>query len=136
MADQGELVDENGEKISDLEKSGIRFSETMTQGFDRVVAKLDELIARLQGAGQAIAAIPNRTIQIDYQETGRPVWDVPTDTPILEMGRGGFGRVNRPTLFLGPALQRDYPMIDALRRDIRTVLPRAISDAVILTGRV
>jgi hypothetical protein len=45
----GALMDENGNKITDMSQLGIKFSETMTQGFDRVVAKLEALIATLTG---------------------------------------------------------------------------------------
>ena len=64
MIDQGTLVDANGNKITDLADSGIKFSETMTEGFDKVVKKLDELIQRLGLAGQAIQNLPSPDIQI------------------------------------------------------------------------
>ncbi len=59
MAAQGTLVDENGVAITDLGKAGVKFSESMTQGFDRVVRKLDELITKLQATGAAISNIPS-----------------------------------------------------------------------------
>lgn len=67
MAAQGTLVDENGVAITDLEKTGVKFSQTMTEGFDRVVKKLDELITKLQGAGQAISNIPS-SINVDVNQ--------------------------------------------------------------------
>jgi polyhydroxyalkanoate synthesis regulator phasin len=47
MVDQGLLTDDNGEKLKDLSK--IKFSESMTDGFKKIVDKLDELIDRLAG---------------------------------------------------------------------------------------
>jgi TP901 family phage tail tape measure protein len=47
MIDQGILLDENGNAFTDLGQLGISFAETMTAGFDRVVAKLDDLLRGL-----------------------------------------------------------------------------------------
>jgi len=58
MATQGLLTDEAGNAITDLEASGIQFSESMTEGFDRVVQKLDELITKLGMAGEALGGLP------------------------------------------------------------------------------
>jgi hypothetical protein len=52
MVEQGLLTDENGEKITDLTKAGVTFGETLTAGFKSVVAKLDELIAKLTEAAK------------------------------------------------------------------------------------
>ena len=78
MIEQGVLTDESGRKIERLEDIGVTFAQTMTQGFDRVVEKLDEMIRRLLGAGNAIDAIPDsKTVEIElhYTRTG----DVPDD---------------------------------------------------------
>jgi hypothetical protein len=56
--EQGLLTDENGNKITDLEAAGVHFAESMTQGFDRVVQKLQELIEKLHLAGDTIANMP------------------------------------------------------------------------------
>ena len=45
LIELGLLVDENGEKITSLE--GISFGETLTQGIDRIVDKLNELLRGL-----------------------------------------------------------------------------------------
>jgi hypothetical protein len=58
MIDQGVLVDANGNKVTDLEATGIQFAETMTQGFNRIVDKLTELITRLNGTRDAVNQIP------------------------------------------------------------------------------
>jgi hypothetical protein len=89
MVDMGLLTDANGNKITDLEGSGISFAETMTEGFSRVVEevkKLTEAIAR--GLGLAIDNIPKNTqINIDINErttktvVGGPDPFVPADDP-------------------------------------------------------
>ncbi len=66
LATQGVLVDANGKKITDINKSGLTFSETMSEGFDRVVQKLQELIDRLQLAGVAIEDLP-KNVLVDVQ---------------------------------------------------------------------
>lgn len=58
MASQGLLTDAAGNKIDDLGAAGITFAETMTQGFDRVVLKLQQLIDGLQAAGTLISDLP------------------------------------------------------------------------------
>jgi hypothetical protein len=65
MIEAGKLTDENGNKITDLGSSGITFSETMTQGFDKVVKKFDELIEKLTGVKKGITDLPSdKTITI------------------------------------------------------------------------
>lgn len=87
MLEQGTLVDANGEKITDFKTAGITFAETMTQGFDRIVLKLDELIQRLIGAGTAIENLPSEKV-IDVkarlsteggEEGSGSIWDRITD---------------------------------------------------------
>lgn len=61
FAAAGQLVDAQGNKITNLEDSGITFSETMTEGFNRVVEsvnKLSEAIAR--GLGLPLSDVTNR----------------------------------------------------------------------------
>ena len=68
MIDQGTLLDENGVAITDLGGIGVTFSETMTQGFDRIVLKLSELLDKIGLVPAAVNAIPtNHTIHIGYQ---------------------------------------------------------------------
>jgi hypothetical protein len=47
MAEMGLLTDENGDKLTDLER--IPWAQTMTQGFDRVVGAVERLIATIGG---------------------------------------------------------------------------------------
>ncbi len=148
MVDQGVLVDENGEKITDLEKAGVKFSETMTQGFDRVVQKLQELIDKLNHTGSAIQNIPDVHVGVQYDDPGPPHQAEPREEAFA-MATGGSGRVSRPTLFLaGERGPEDFAFsganksfsnsdvaaaIERLRSDLR-VLPIALRDAVLVTG--
>lgn len=73
MIDQGTLVDENGNLITDLGQIGVAFSETMTQGFDRIVQKLQELLQQLGKVPDAITNIPQPGpihIPIVYDDPG------------------------------------------------------------------
>lgn len=100
--DQGLLVDENGTKITDLGATGVTFSETMTQGFDRVVRKLEELIQRIGDTGTAIDDIPDQVdISVGFDVQPFPGLDIPQDFLMpLPMAKGGSGTVTKPTLFL------------------------------------
>jgi hypothetical protein len=111
MLEQGTLTDENGDKITDLGQIGVTFSETMTQGFQKVVDKLTELINKISATTGAINAIPNsKTISIEtvYSTVGAPssdqVQDVSgasaggyvTDYGIQHFGGGGVVLPFRP----------------------------------------
>jgi hypothetical protein len=89
MIEMGQLTDENGNKVTSLAGSGITFSETMTQGFDRVVKALNKLVSTMggvpdaldegtsaaNGLAGAIAAIPSdKRIRVttEYQSEGQP----------------------------------------------------------------
>lgn len=61
MIDLGLLTDDNGNKITDLKDVGVTFSQTMTQGFDRVVEKLNQLLEGLGLIPKALDAIPKNT---------------------------------------------------------------------------
>ena len=68
MIDQGLLTDAAGNKITNLEDSGISFAQTMSEGFKSVVdevKKLAEAITR--SLGGAIQALPTtKTINVDF----------------------------------------------------------------------
>lgn len=102
MAKSGELLDENGEKITDLEESGISFALTMSDGFKVMVNEVKKLTdAITRGLGLAIADIP-RDIKIkgtlDVETVvkppsgGEPAPSQPHggDVPEFERGSGGF----------------------------------------------
>lgn len=107
MIDQGILTDANGEKVKNLKDIGVTFSETMTQGFDRVVDKLNTLLEGLGMIPKKIADIP-KTIDIDVN-VGR--------TDAIPMAEGGFGTVTRPTLFVaGEKGPEDFAFSGANRK--------------------
>jgi hypothetical protein len=68
LAQQGLLTDAAGEKITDIGQLNLKWSESMTQGFDRVVMKLQELINGLGLASNAINAIPtDLSVRVRYE---------------------------------------------------------------------
>ncbi len=86
MIEMGTWTDANGVKITDLSATGLTFSETMTQGFDRIVQKLEEVINKIAGASGAINAIPtHKTIQVDFE-----MGPVPEFNYDNYAARGGF----------------------------------------------
>lgn len=103
MVEMGLLTDASGNKIEDLEGSGLTFSETMTQGFDRIVKKFDELISKMT------KDFPNAIGNIKVPEVSVPVrWDIPDMPSGLENdyrprmpdmeGAAAGGMFSRPTL--------------------------------------
>jgi hypothetical protein len=101
MIKQGDLTDANGNKITDLGESGLTFSETFSQGVDRIVDSLNKLLAGLgllpSAAAAAASGITNNLgnmppIDIHYR--------FDTDGGPIPMASGGDFMVNKPTLFL------------------------------------
>lgn len=93
MLEQGTLTDEAGNAITDLEAAGIHFSETMTEGFDRVVEKLDELIGKLQSAGTAMSNLPSVPTGPSADYGGYdPAMDLPTFARGTQGAYRNFGR--------------------------------------------
>jgi hypothetical protein len=74
MADMGLLTDESGTKITDLKSAGITFAETFSQGVDRIVAKFDELMTRLEMIPKTMAQIPTSR-DVDINLNAR--WNIP-----------------------------------------------------------
>lgn len=99
MIDQGVFTDENGQKITDMKDLGVTFAQTMTEGFDKVVAKLNELLVQMGKVPSALAAI--QPIPAPWANWGSPP-GLPDygDGAAIPMASGGMGRVTRPTLFL------------------------------------
>jgi TP901 family phage tail tape measure protein len=62
MAQQGVLMDAAGNGFSTLEGLSVNWSETLTQGFDRVIVKLDQLINSLIAAGTAISPLDGSVV--------------------------------------------------------------------------
>lgn len=160
LIDQGKLMDANGNLITDLGSAGVTFAETLTQGFDRVVIKLQQLIDTLNGAGQAIENLPAISIPTETgsSDAGLSLWDRITQHA-NPMADGGFGRVTGPTLFLaGEGGPEDYAFsgggkrfggsggdamqsailaeLSALRRELAPKVGRAITDALTQAPRL
>jgi hypothetical protein len=150
MAAQGTLVDENGEAITDLEAAGVKFSETMTEGFDRVVTKLDELIAKLVAAGTAVGNIPRSVdVGVNYIPTGGGAIHENPDYPGFAGGTQGrfldFAR-GTPVMLHGKervvtqaegtaeaaAISDLAAAVAAIPRTISQAVSRAVTDAVVL----
>lgn len=95
MIDQGLLTDQAGNKITDLSQIGVSFSMTMSEGFQKVVDKLDQLLQKIGMVPAAIAKIPT---SIDIAANVN--WDTGAGLPeALPMAAGGAGYVSGPTLF-------------------------------------
>jgi hypothetical protein len=69
MVEMGQLTDENGNAFSSLEDSGLSFSETMSQGFSRVVESVDKLTRAIANQlGVALDNLPsNVPIDVDVR---------------------------------------------------------------------
>jgi hypothetical protein len=67
LIDTGELTDDAGNKITDLQDTGVTFSTTMTEGFQKVVDKLQELIAKIPDLAASFASIPAINVPVNYQ---------------------------------------------------------------------
>lgn len=92
MIEQGLLTDEAGNKLTDM--ANIKFGETLTEQFENVLQKLDELIEKLNQAislGGSLPSVPNTTGYVEGDQS------YPDTYP---MAAGGAGMVTRPTLFL------------------------------------
>lgn len=86
MIKQGELTDAAGNKITDITQLGVHFAETMTQGFQSIVDKLQSLIDKIGVAlPAAINAVP-RTIEINADVS----WNVPGPHDQQLAARGGY----------------------------------------------
>jgi hypothetical protein len=98
MAKSGNLLDENGNAITDLEASGIKFSLSMSEGFKALieqVSKLTDAISR--SLGLAIRNVPpvvvKGTVEWDVSTPPAPGTPTPggsTDVPQYAQGTGGF----------------------------------------------
>lgn len=151
LLQQGLLTDEAGNKIMDLEATGLHFAETMTQGFDRVVEKLNELIARLAAASAAIADMPT----VPEAPDGPAAPSEPSPDGFLH-GTPGLGFMDfrggrRATLHGREAVvpegratefaARHANMagverrLDRLQRSLEDRLPLMIRDAILVAGR-
>jgi len=119
MIDQGQLVDDNGKKITDMKDVGVSFSETMTQGFQKVVDKLDQLLQKIGMVPAALNAIPTNT-DININARVSQVDDGGSDLPKAAkgiyatgsrgvatwFGESGEAELGGPVGFMSDVLQR------------------------------
>lgn len=92
MVETGELFDENGNKIEDLEKSGIKFSMTMSEGFKSVTDKLEELIKKITGdLTKSLTTLPSPMVEIDVRPRAGSglIWRT-QDNDLPQMEKGGI----------------------------------------------
>lgn len=98
MIEEGDLYDENGNKITDLAQLGVSFSESMTEGFTRVVNKLQELLDKLGLVPAKIKAIPPIDIPVGGKgDSGAGEGGGGVGIP---MAAGGDFYVTKPTKFI------------------------------------
>jgi hypothetical protein len=107
MVEMGALVGANGNVITDLEAAGVKFSMTMSEGFQALIGevqKLTEAIAR--GLGLAIENIPDPHVTgtVDWHVEPIPNLDMPEINARMPepipMADGGDFVVRQPTLFM------------------------------------
>jgi len=105
MVELGTLVDANGNVITDLGASGVTFSETMTQGFAKIVTVVENLTDAIsRGLGLAIENIPEPVVVGAVHWNVDPVPDGINDGTMqvdpYPQALGGDYMVTKPTLFL------------------------------------
>jgi hypothetical protein len=87
MVKAGTLTDANGEKIEDLEDSGISFSMTMSEGFKALITSVDKL-----------ATVISRTLGTAIADTTYRINQIPRNVPVTVT----YTEVNRPTTTTAP----------------------------------
>jgi hypothetical protein len=112
LADAGELVDENGEKITDLGK--LKFGETLQTTLQMLVDTVKELIEQFKRIPDVVAGLPK---SVDIKVNAKYDGEAPGAGGAIPMAGGGFGRVTTPTLFLaGEAGDEDVAFSGGGRR--------------------
>jgi hypothetical protein len=139
MIDMGVLVDRNGDKFTDL--SQVPFAESMTQGFDRVVAAIEKLtevfgdlnvvIDRTRGSAEGLADTIANMPTPDITHQG------PEDTPI-SVSRGGLilGRGNVRYFNRGGFVPRGSDTVPAMLTPGEMVLSRSMVQGLAQGDRV
>jgi len=107
MIDAGSLIDENGDKITDLKD--IKFGKTLAEEFDPLMKKLDELIdvlingipnavgAGLEGAKKKIGFGITIPVNVARPPAGYGTGDSDPGGPGFANGTGGFKNFGRGT---------------------------------------
>ncbi len=97
MIAQGQLLDENGEAYTSVEDAGINFAQTMTEQFQTLIEKIDQMVSALLGIPSNVST--NVNVNTNYTSSGggggRPSdEDFPPGVP--RFAEGAF--VTAPTL--------------------------------------
>lgn len=82
MIAMGELTDENGNKVTALGDSGLSFTETFSQGIDRLLKGFQDVLAQIGLIPKALDTIPTSKT-IDVELAGH--WNIP-DRPNFDDG--------------------------------------------------
>ncbi len=73
MIEHGDLLDENGNAYESLEATGLSFSETMTEGFKKLIASVEKLTAAIaRSLGLALEGLPD-TVPDPFRNWKPPV---------------------------------------------------------------
>lgn len=126
LIDMGLLVDENGDKITDLKD--IKFSETMSQGFDRVANAIKEMTDLLKGF---LGVVKDSADQVRNFPTFPDV-QVPGIPP-----PGGGPELPQPpdqmaSIFRGAGLSD--AVLRSLVRDLPDMMQRAVMTGIAVAG--
>lgn len=105
MIEMGLLLDENGEKITDISK--IKFAESMTESVKSLIESIKDLIAALNGIPRNV----NSTVTTTYRTEGDPGGR--EDPGGIPLAKGFSGWVTKPTRFVvgeaGPEFMQVTP---------------------------
>jgi hypothetical protein len=157
LVEMGLLLDDNGAVVTDLQDTGVKFSETFATSVDRLIKKFDEFMERLGLIPGMINNIPSDkwvTVHVRSQNEGGG--DVPgaafggmvTRHGIQYLGMGGNVLPFRPrgsdtvpamltpgeeVIPVGGRAKEMAPVvaaIDRLGRDLKQTLPLAVRDEI------
>jgi hypothetical protein len=103
LVEMGQLIDENGEVVTDLQDTGITFSESFSKSVDRLITKFDEFLQKIGLIPAAIANVPT-THNTHFTFTADPLPDVGgaatggfvTSSGVQHFARGGRVLAFRP----------------------------------------
>jgi hypothetical protein len=88
LMESGQLVDENGEKITDITK--VKFGEKMESEMDKLIKKLDQLISKLAGVREGFDRSTDAANNL--ADVPQPDWQTQPsgDGPTTHAARGGI----------------------------------------------
>jgi hypothetical protein len=150
MIEMGTLTDDSGNKITSLEGSGLKFSESMSQGFEKIAKKFDTLLEGLglipkkteEAVGQvgsfknALAGVKDLNVSINARWNIEP----PPDIDVPGHARGGvFNREHIARIAEG-GQPEIVGSVDFMTKAVAAALDRlgsrGVGDASMLDGLV